>query len=87
MFTKEWDYVLIPDTRFHNEASLFNNAITVRVNRLNFKSPLTEEQQNHSSETDLDDFDFDYYIDSESGLDNLQKEVDKLLLWLDKTNE
>ena len=33
---------------------------TIRVNRLNFESPLTEEQQNHCSETELDDFDFDY---------------------------
>jgi hypothetical protein len=82
IFDDEWDYVLISDTRFQNEALLLNDAITVRVTRLNFISPLTIEQQNHSSETSLDSFRFDYYLNSESGLDNLKIAVNEFLEWL-----
>lgn len=82
IFPNEWDYCLIPDTRFPNEVTQMIldgwDVMTVRVNRLNYESPLTEEQQNHSSETALDGYQFDYYIDSESGLDNLRIEVKKM---------
>lgn len=83
MFIDEWDYVIIPDCRFPNEIEYFKepyfDLITIRVNRLNYISPLTVEQQNHSSETSLDNYAFDYYINSESGLDNLKKEIDKII--------
>lgn len=81
LFEDEWDVVLIPDTRFPNEIEVMRglfDTFTVRVNRLNFTNPLTDEQQNHPSETALDNYQFDYYLDSESGLDNLRKEVIKL---------
>ena len=74
MFPNEWCYCLIPDCRFPNEITQMLldgwDVFTVRVNRLNYESPLTEEQQNHPSETALDGYQFDYCIDSESGLDN-----------------
>lgn len=83
IYNHEWDYVLIPDCRFPNEIEYFKDrhfdVITMRVNRLNYISPLTQEQQNHSSETSLDNYIFDYYINSESGLDNLKKEIDKIV--------
>lgn len=80
----EFDYYLIPDTRRKNEIfylkAMFPDLVTtIRVERLNFESPLTKEQQLHISETDLDTFNFDYYIKSESGLDNLEKEIVKTL--------
>lgn len=81
MFPNEWDYVLIPDCRFPNEITVMNglfDTMTVRVNRINYESNLTEEQKKHISETALDNYQFDYYIDSKSGLDNLRKEVVKL---------
>jgi hypothetical protein len=81
MFPDEWDYCLIPDCRFPNEVEVMNglfDTLIVRVNRLNYESPLTEEQQNHISETALDNYQFDYYLDSESGLDNLRVEVEKM---------
>lgn len=76
----EYDYFLIPDTRRRNEIYYIQtmfpyNTTTIRVERLGFKSPLTEEQLKHISETDLDNFKFDYYIKSESGLDNLENEI------------
>lgn len=86
MFPNEWDYVLIPDCRFPNEITQMLldgwDVMTVRVNRLNYESPLTEEQQNHISETALDGYQFNYYIDSESGIDNLKVEVEKMYRYM-----
>ena len=75
-----YDYFFVPDTRRKNEiyylqAMFPDKVTTIRVERLGFKSPLTEEQLKHISETDLDNFKFDYYIKSESGLDNLENEI------------
>lgn len=82
MFKDEWSYVLIPDTRFPNEITYMKecgfDVISVRIKRLNFESDLTDEQKNHLSETALDDFKFDYYLESESGIDCLKDEVVKL---------
>lgn len=87
LFEKEakWDYVIIDDCRFTNELERFSgfDTINLRINRLNFQSPLTSEQQNHISETKLDNYEhFDYIINAESGLDNLEREVDMFLKWL-----
>ena len=86
MFKNEWDYVLIPDCRFQNEMHWDKswNITTVRVERLNFESPLTKKQQEHISETALDNFKFDYYIKAESGLDKLEIEINKFIKWLEE---
>ena len=58
VFYSNWDFIIIPDTRFPNEIDRPKEAgldvIHIRVTRPNFKSPLTEEQQNHPSEHALD---------------------------------
>ena len=72
---------MIPDCRFPNEVTKMKNCFdtfAVRVTRLDYESPLTDEQKQHSSETALDNYQFDYYIDSKSGLDNLKIEVEKM---------
>lgn len=79
-----FDYIFIPDVRFKNEiyftkAKFPYSVTTIHVERLGFESPLTEEQQNHRSERDLDDFIFDYYIKSENGIESVEKEVDRVL--------
>jgi hypothetical protein len=79
-----YDYIFVPDARFKNEVyylqAMFPDKVTtIRVERLNYKSPLTKEQQKHISETDLDKFKFDYYIKSESGLDNLESEISRVI--------
>lgn len=70
-FYKVWDYVLIPDARFENEIGKIKNnlcasynVITVRVERNNAEPKLTLEQQQHESETALDDYVFDYYYEN-----------------------
>ena len=61
------DTFIISDCRFRDEVtylqSMFpDNVITIRINRLGHKNKLTEEQRHHKSETDLDNFKFDYNI-------------------------
>lgn len=80
----QFDYFFIPDARRKNEIyftqAMFPDAVTtIRVSRKNFKSPLTYKQQNHISEIDLDNFKFDYNIESQSGLGSLRNEVIELV--------
>ena len=86
IFYNEFDYFLIPDIRYENEIFLpkarFPNMVTtIRVNRIGFDNGLTEKQKNHISETSLNNFEFDYTIESKSGLKFLSKEVDTFLHW------
>lgn len=66
LFGNEWDYILIPDCRFPNEIDRLRESgidtYTIRIQRDDYDSGLTDEQMNHPSETALDDFDFDYVI-------------------------
>jgi len=82
MFKNEWEYVLVSDFRFKNEHEYFLSkgwdCKAIRVERLEFESELTKEQKQHESETALDSYNFDYYLRSKSGIDNLTLEVDKL---------
>ena len=78
-FKDEWDYVLIPDCRFPNEVNYLNGigcqTAHVRVVRDGFISPLTEEQQNHPSETALDNVHADTYILNDGTLSDLKEMV------------
>ena len=80
-FNENWDYVLIPDTRFPNEIdrliSKGFDVTHVRVVRPNFKSPLTKEQQKHPSETALDNVNPDFYIYNEGSIEELQAKINK----------
>lgn len=68
MYSKEWDYVLIPDTRYPNEVekitSDWQDTVHMRIVRPNFDNGLTEQQKMHSSETALDDYPFDMLIEN-----------------------
>ena len=74
-FKGAWDYILIPDTRFPNELEKLKaddaNVFHVRVIRKDFKSPLTEEQQRHPSETALDGIESDFTLLNDKGIDDL----------------
>ena len=82
-FGDEWDYVIIPDTRFPNEVERIKekfDAVHLRVERKHFKSPLSAEQQNHPSETALDDCEPDALIHNDGDLNGLREKIDKLIL-------
>ena len=88
LFPDEWDYVLIPDTRFPNENDLMKeyfDVTTVRVTRPNYDNGLTEEQQNHESEIALDDYKFDYQIVN-NGDASIHNEINGFVNWLYERN-
>lgn len=86
-FSNEWNYILIPDTRFPNEIEVMQknpdvNVITIRINRVNFTPQLTLEQQQHPSETSLDEYDFDYYV-SNDGTETVNNAVKEFVNYID----
>lgn len=82
MFYEQYDYFIIPDTRFPGEIKELIKSgfdvITIKVNRIEFDNGLSEEQKNHPSEISLDGYKFDFEINSKSGLHNLEKEIVKI---------
>ena len=84
---EDFDYVLISDTRFPNEIQRFKDEkyhiIPIHVERLNFDNGLTEEQKNHLSETALNDYEFDYYLEAKN-LNELECEISSKLGFLFK---
>ena len=82
-FGNNWDWVIIPDSRFPNEIEeLIKDGFDVthiRVVRENFNSPLTPEQQSHPSETALDNVIPDYYISNDGSLNELETKITKIV--------
>ncbi len=82
VFADNYDYFCVCDARFKNEILTMKekfDAIAIHVTRLNFDNGLTEAQKKHPSEIALDGWKFDWYIESETGKNNLAKEIDKLI--------
>lgn len=79
LFGDRWDYVIIPDCRFPNEiANIKENsfdAVHIRVNRPNFDSLLSDEQQHHESETALDQCVPDFYIENNGTIAQLTERI------------
>lgn len=79
----DFDYVVIADARFPNEISEWEekgyNVLSIHVERLNFESELTEEQRTHESETALNNYIFDVYLQA-STLDELKQEIIKKVI-------
>lgn len=83
LFKNEWDYFIIDDGRFQDEIEVFDNLDTIqsyviRINRLNHRSRLTEEQLKHPSEIALDNYSFKYNV-SASNKDELVSYADKFI--------
>lgn len=79
-----FDNFVISDCRFPNECDLMKEKFEdqvelIRVIRDNYKSELTDEQQNHHSETALDNYKFDCIIHA-TDLAELEKEIIKKVL-------
>lgn len=76
-FPAEWDYVVIGDVRFPNEISRIKErgyeCTYVKVIRTGFETPLTPEQQNHSSETSLDSVEANWLLLNQGTLDELRR--------------
>lgn len=77
-FPEEWDYVIIPDTRFPNEIEKVREqfkTITVHIDRPGFENTLTEEQRQHLSETALDKFRFDFELINDGTPEGMSQQV------------
>ena len=77
------DCIIIPDVRFKKEVDTikekFQNVISIKIERKNFQTDLTIEQQKDITETSLDnDKDFDYIIENDTNTD--LKEVAKKII-------
>ncbi|MBR3229934.1 MAG: hypothetical protein IKF91_03810 [Bacilli bacterium] len=84
VYSYYFDVITISDARFPDEIitpkKLFDNVITIKVVRSNFDTNLTLEEQKHSTETALDEFDdYDYVIENNGTIDELDKKVLKIV--------
>lgn len=82
LFPNEWDYIIIPDTRFPNELYKWKeegyDSIHVRVQRNNFVSPLTEEQQNHRSEIALDNEPYNILLVNDGTIKDFSEKISNI---------
>lgn len=85
LFPDEYDFILIPDTRYINEIENMKNEfhlVSVRVDRPEgWENSLTEEQRQHESEVNLDDYNFDYRL-LNNGDESINTEISKLIAYL-----
>lgn len=74
MFDDKWDYVIIPDCRFPNEISVLRDegfdVVHIQVTR-DMVSNLSASQQQHASETALDDEKPDYVVRNDGSIADL----------------
>ena len=79
IFSCFYDAIVISDVRFKKEVDdlrrAFPDLVAIHINRPNFDNGLTEEQKNHKTEIDLDDYDkFDEKIVNTT-LDKLKEDA------------
>jgi hypothetical protein len=78
LFDGEWEYVLIPDCRYPIEVATMKEAFdtcVLRVERPNFESGLTEEQKQHRSEVEMDNYCFDAILYNDGSLDDFKEKL------------
>lgn len=83
IFSDEWDYVIIPDTRFPNEVEgmqkLPARVIHLRISRTMEREELTEEQRKHPSETALDHYKPDFLLENNGTISDLEAKINKFV--------
>jgi len=75
---------IISDCRFKNEAQIIkqNGGILIRINRMNeIHNSQNGRDHNHVSETDLDNYKFDYVIENNGTLQDLKNTAQKILFY------
>lgn len=77
-----YDAIIVPDIRLPREIESvkekFDNVVTIKIERINFETDLTGNEQKHITESAMDDYkDFDYIIINDT-LDKLKKDIYKI---------
>jgi len=57
---------------------LIDNILTIRVVRPNFNDIQDNEFEQHVSESDLDDFDFDYVVENDGTIEDLGNKIERM---------
>ena len=83
-----FDVIIITDARMPEEVEMpklkFKQTVTIKVERPNFVSPLSNKQQDSIIETALDNYDsYDYKIENSGTKDDLREKVQNLILLLE----
>ena len=84
VYSHYFDVITISDARFKVEIDSvkenFDNVVAIKVVRPNFDCGLTEEEKQHSTEVDLDDYNsFDYEIINDGSIEDLNKKIEDLM--------
>lgn len=84
-----FDIITISDVRAKKEiinvTNAFDKAFSININRPNFDNGLSEEQKNHFTEIDLDDYDkFDYKISNDGDLNDLKNKIYEMIGEIDE---
>ena len=78
-----FDVIIIQDVRLKKEITelkkVYKDAKVIHVFRPNFDNGLTEEQKNHLTEIDLDDFDDYNYRVINTTLDELERQAEEII--------
>lgn len=79
-----FDTYIIPDWRFPNEATtlkkITSDCYRIRIVRKDYQSSLTEEQRRHKSETALDDYYHDMFVETETqDLSSVRNAAEKII--------
>lgn len=77
---KDFTYALIPDWRFYSEKEIIladnKKCYTIRIERPNFVNHnMTKAQLKHVSETELDNYKFDWIIRNEGSIEDLREKI------------
>lgn len=82
----QWDFVIIPDTRFQNEIDIVKEfcfpMLHIRVERPGMGANLTEAQRNHPSEVGLDNAVYDLIIENDGDLESLMESAITTIVWM-----
>jgi dephospho-CoA kinase len=84
VFSYFYDIIIIDDVRLIDEIEIlkekYKDSISIRIIRNNYNNKLTDKENNHITEIDLDNYNnFDYVIENNNNLDELNKQLEDVL--------
>lgn len=84
VYSYYFDAVTVSDVRIKREIDIpkdnLDNVVAIKIVRPNFDNGLSETEKKHLTEVDLDNYDnFDYEIINDGSLEDLEKEVRKMV--------